>query len=502
MRSVFELSVALRYLIPRKKQLSVSLIALLSVTVISLVVWLVLVFLSVTEGIERGWLQKLTTLNAPLRLMPTEEYYSSYYYQIDELSSNSEYTPKNIAEKIKAKTSDPYNPDVDGELPPHFSTKDVSADGSLKDPVKELFAILSDLKQMRPDLAYQDFELSGALMRLQLLRPSNSHHQESRQAYLTQVSYIASLPSTCPGLSNLLLEPSEKDLNNLIYLSNHSTDLSRQDSPMLTLKADRAVAQERIQELLQHAHIKRVKPRYPLWQIPVAFLPENQPLEGIAHYRNQKISRIDIPLEKGKTFDKNGVKIWKNGMDLFLESRTGQSQKVSPNTPLLTEEPICFDVEGTSANDYLLLKVKTALQGIALKGEMSLDGLEITQAEFSTKKDGNAPWIVKGDQALPVNSEREIGVLLTKSYLDSGVMLGDRGYLSYSSTTSSALQEHRLPIFVMGFYDPGIFSVGNKCILAPPLVPQTINASSSSFNLDKTQSNGVLVWFNDLSAAE
>jgi lipoprotein-releasing system permease protein len=54
----------------------------------------------------------------------------------------------------------------------------------------------------------------------------------------------------------------------------------------------------------------------------------------------------------------------------------------------------------------------------------------------------------------------------------------------------------------MGFYDPGIFSVGNKCILAPPLVAQTINSSSSSFNLDKTQSNGVLVWFNDLNSAE
>ena len=88
---MFEFSVALKYLIPRKKQLSVSLIALLSVLVISLVVWLVLVFLSVTEGIERGWLQKLTTLNAPLRITPTQRYYSSYYYQIDSVSADSHY---------------------------------------------------------------------------------------------------------------------------------------------------------------------------------------------------------------------------------------------------------------------------------------------------------------------------------------------------------------------------------------------------------------------------
>lgn len=503
MRSVFELSLALRYLIPRKRQLSVSLIALLSVTVISLVVWLVLVFLSVTEGIERGWLQKLTTLNAPLRIMPTEEYYSSYYYQVDEISANSEYSSKNIAEKIRAKTSDPYDPDSDGELPSHFSPKDLDAAGFLKDPVKGLFAALSDLKQTRPDLAYQDFELSGALMRLQLLRPGSGFHQEPRQGYLTQVSYIASLPNACPNLSDLLLPPSEKDLNHLIYLSNHSTDLSRQDSPTLTQKADRATSQERIRELLRHAHIKQAKPRHPLWQIPITLIPENQPFEGVAHFCGQRLSRIDIPVEKGKKApDENRVKIWKSGTDLLLEDRKGQSQKIPLDTPLLSEGPIRFYVEGTSARDSLLLKVKTALQGIALKGEIGLEGLEITQAEFNAKKERNAPWMASADQELSINSEKETGVLLTKSYLDNGVMVGDRGYLSYSSTTSSALQEHRLPIFVMGFYDPGIFSVGNKCILAPPLVAQTINSSSSSFNLDKTQSNGVLVWFNDLSAAE
>ena len=122
---MFELSIALKYLIPRKKQLSVSLIALLSVTVISLVVWLVLVFLSVTEGIERNWLQKLTTLNAPVRITPTKHYYSSYYYQIDGIAADSHYAAKNIAEKNKAALSDPYNPSEDGQLPAHFPQPDL-----------------------------------------------------------------------------------------------------------------------------------------------------------------------------------------------------------------------------------------------------------------------------------------------------------------------------------------------------------------------------------------
>jgi len=81
------------------------------------------------------------------------------------------------------------------------------------------------------------------------------------------------------------------------------------------------------------------------------------------------------------------------------------------------------------------------------------------------------------------------------------VKIGDRGYLSYSSSTVSGMQEHRLPIFVAGFYDPGILSIGSKAILVPSSITRTINASSSSFHLDKTQSNGILVWFSDLGAA-
>lgn len=489
MRSPFEFSIALKYLIPRKKQLSVSLIALLSITVISLVVWLVLVFLSVTEGIERGWLQKLTTLNAPLRITPTSDYYASYYYQIDALSSTSGYTSKNIAGKISSPVADPYNPGEDGELPPRFPQPDLTPDDSLKDPVKGLFALLSKLKTKYPDLAFQDFELSGALMRLQLLRPSPDPRGEQAQGYLTQVSYIASIPDRCPELQSLLLPLAEKDLNHLLYLSSHSTDLSRQDSPTLTLKADAATAQKRIQEILSHVKIKELKPTSPLWQIPVALLPEKQVFLGRAQFRNGNLSRVEIPTQPFS--GKDQLKVWKERTSLVIEDHSGHKQNFSLATPLLSEGPLCLNVEESQGHVF---KVNASLQKVLLKGEVGLDGLEVSKADFI----GNGAQIFSS----PVNQEKEAGVFLTKSYLDSGVRIGDRGYLSYSSATSSSLQEHRLPIFVSGFYDPGIFSVGNKCILAPPLVTQTINASSSSFNLDKTQSNGVLVWFDDLASAE
>lgn len=502
---MFELVVALKYLIPRKRQLSVSLIAILSVTVISLVVWLVLVFLSVTEGIERGWLQKLTTLNAPLRITPTHHYYSSYYYQIDAISSQSNYSFKNISEKAQSDLQDPYNPLEDGELPMRFPQPDLSVNGQLRDPVKGLLHAISQLKKSHSDLIFQDFEISGALMRLQLLRPGNGLPGSENQGYLTQVSYLASIPDKCPGLSSLLLPPTENDLNHLIYLASHSIDLSRQDSPALARKAPEEITKNRIRSLLDSVRVKQLKPRNSFWQLPSSLLPLNKIFEGLVYYRNDAISRIDLPLEKGRVQSfENRVRIWREASGFILEDAKGERKKISLNTPVLIDGPIVFNVENIlEIDNRLLFDVQSSLQDIFFKGSIGMDDMEIVKADFASSQEKilKTPWI-NHQNLLPVNEEKETGVLLAKSFLDNGVMIGDRGYLSYSSTTSSSVQEHRLPIFVSGFYDPGILSVGNKCILVPSFVTQAINASSSSFNLDKTQTNGILVWFDSLQKAD
>src|SRR2546423_1881412 len=133
----FELTVALKYLIPKWRQLSVSIISLISICVISLVVWLVVLFLSVTEGIKKKWIEELVALNAPVRMTPTDAYYQSYYYQIDSASAASNYTTKTIGEKLTSILSDPYDPRVDMELYFNFPSPDRYEDGNLKDIAKE-----------------------------------------------------------------------------------------------------------------------------------------------------------------------------------------------------------------------------------------------------------------------------------------------------------------------------------------------------------------------------
>lgn len=300
---MFEFSIIRKYLVPRRKQLSVALIAMMSVTVISLVVWLLVVFLSVTDGIEKTWLNKLTSLNAPLRITPTKDYFSSYYYLVDTVSSASNFEPKSIGQKRVAAKADPYSPDYDREIPAAWPKADKAADGSLKDLVKAVFAILEAMQQRHGGFVFQDYEISGAMLRLQLER-------EYSTTLLTQASYLTSFADQSPYVKSLLMSP-----------------------------------------------------------------------------------------------------------------------------------------------------------------------------------------------PLPRLSPKDKEIFLAKSLLDNGAKVGDRGYLSYPAATPSGVQEQRIPVYVAGFYDPGVMSIGNKCILVPHAVAHAINAASQMQHFDKSDSNGIQIWFKDLAQA-
>ena len=296
---MFELSFLRKYLVPRKRQLSVTLIAFLSIGVISAVVWLVLLFLSVTEGIERTWLKKLTSIHAPIRITPTHDYFSSYYYLADTISHKTAYTARSFAEKLKEPGIDPYDPGTDESLPLFWPAPEKEADGTLKDPV----IIAAKLLQNRQDTETAPFEMSGAVLKVQLTR--QTPQGGLTHSFLTQASYLSSFP--------------EKN--------------------------------SYIQELLTSQLLKNV----------------------------------------------------------------------------------------------------------------------------------------------------EKGIVLAKGFYDSGVRLGDRGWIQYQASTAGALQEQRLPVTVAGFYDPGVMAVGNKCILVSDDIVHMIRTSSPVEHFDKTAAMGFCVWHQDLT---
>ena len=513
---MFELSIALKYLIPRKKHLSVTLIAMMSLAVISLVVWLLLVFLSITEGMEKTWLKKLTDLNAPLRITPKQAYFSSYYYQIDSISNISNFSSKTLGEKLQTLSSDPYDSEEDAEIPFHWPKPDLDAQGSLIDPVKGLSSILSQMQKKHKSLLFQDYEMSGAMLKIQMLRNRSfspfSIGQESMN-FLTQVSYLATPPLHPKTLSPLLLSPSNKDINHLFFLANYRMDSFLSDSsPKTSFSAEGF--QEKINHLLQCIQIKTIKTASPAFRLPLRLLPESSSFTVYGVFKQDLCLEWFIatspskkplsPLPPGTQYQK-GTLITQGGISSV--SLGTKNIPLAKGTLLNLDTPQFFsaDVDLKSISHAfkmadIQIQVQGLIQGKEIKGSIPWIDLEIASFALNDNPEISPPWIhAKSDleMTLPLGPAQEVGVLLPKAFQENGVLLGDKGYLSYASSTASAFQEMRTPIFVAGFYDPGILSVGNKCLLVPSSITRSINSCNTSFTFDKIALNGFQVWFDN-----
>lgn len=331
---LYESSIAFKYLIPRFRQLSVSIISIVSTLVIALVVWLILVFFSVTNGLEKNWVGKIVALTAPIRVVPTEAYYRSYYYQIDALSSKSNYTLKTIGEKLNAPFANPYQQGVDEELPHSFPKADLDTDGSLKDLVKKAFSAISAFNGI-PGYHIADYEMTFGNLRLNISSTNSS---------LSQAAYLGSFDPHNAALKSVLLPINDRE----------------------------------IKEALSGIHKDRVPPS--LWY--------------------QTVQKAQDALE------------------------------------------------------YILPSDRIAGQGM----------------------------------------------ILPKGFREGGVRLGDRGYLTYYAPTTSSIQEQRLPVYVAGFYDPGIMPIGGKYILVNPEVTNLIRSTHNQE--DVALSNGINLHFDNVDQAD
>jgi lipoprotein-releasing system permease protein len=466
-----------------------TLIALMSVGVISLVVWLIVLFLSVTEGIEKTWLHKLTSLNAPLRLTPTQNYYSSYYYLADSISDSSHYTSRSLTEKLLGPT-DPHNGEIDEAIPSYWPKPERNPDGSLRDPVKIAAAILSDLKKEQTDIAFQDFEMSGGVLKLQLVRPASSGGET--HSFLTQASYLASFADQSPYMKELISPPSMKDLNHLFFLCHYAPETKTQE-----LGFNPSSFQKKASDLLSKIEIKTLKTNS-IFHLPLTLLPENTPIPASAIVKGKDVVRFMLSGSDGT--------LKRVGSDLFWNDKA-----VYSTLPIYSEQEISFQAKLIQSSlataqrlDDLRFYVQGSLNNIPLKGEIKWIGVEIAAADVQThfaELPKSAPFWVHGigqKLALPTFSSQEKGIMLSKQFQDNGVRIGDRGYIAYPAATAGALQEQRLSVFVAGFYDPGVLAVGNKCILAPANVVHLINTTSQVEHFDKTASAGFAVWIKEI----
>jgi lipoprotein-releasing system permease protein len=199
---MFEFQIIKRYLLPSKKRLSTSLISLISVFTISIVVWLLVVFLSVIEGVKTNWTTKLTTLQSPIRVIPQDRYFSSYYFQADAFSSRTGYSTKTLFEKLES-PSPPFDPEVDGELPINFKNK-----ASTIDLVQELASIFK-----KEGVVFEPYEVSAGVLKIQILREESFSFNNSN---LTQATYLTNPSSLSKAFQKIILKVEAPDIKHLM----------------------------------------------------------------------------------------------------------------------------------------------------------------------------------------------------------------------------------------------------------------------------------------------
>lgn len=458
---MFEPLFAFKYLIPKKNHLSTALISLLSMFVISMVVWLVVVFLSVTNGIERNWLKKLTSLNAPLRICPTNAYYSSYYYLVDGISASANYTHKTINEKLTSHVSDPFQIDVDMTPPPFWPRPKLDEKGRLLDPVKQLYATLEKI----PNIAFQDFEISGAMLRLSLTHQS-AGNPNGKPSFLTQMSFLSSLTEKNPNLETLIIKPRDADINNILK------QLS--DDP------------KNVANFLENVDFRKVKTD----KIPLRALCGNNswPVvkSGNTIVLKEKRSEEEIVFLNKKP---------------FLKTRNGKLSPIDEELLVYLPNPIIFNAFWIKNSTSL--RISGSFNGKEIVGDTPIFLVELVDCKANTivtKNQVNTPpWIYTSkNYVLPKINDRQ-GILLPKSLQDNGVVIGDSGYLSYATNSLTSNQEQRIRIFVAGFYDPGVLPTGARALIVPQEITSTINSSTITFAPDGMPTNGIYVWGDDSS---
>ncbi|MBM3198661.1 MAG: FtsX-like permease family protein [Chlamydiae bacterium] len=487
----FTLFVAMHYLTPRKKHLSITLIAFASVLVISLVVWLLLIFLSVTEGIENNWIKKLTDLHAPIRITPTEEYYASYYYRIDNLCNSSLFQNKTLGAKLVSSKSDPYEPEEDGELPSSFPKPQIDDQGHLVDPVKTLVQVL----QRKEGLLFQDYEMSGATLKLHLLRKPSWEGGQSSLHFLTQVAYLATPPKYPSILTPLLLPPTAQDIDNLFFLADYSFQDSLADQGPVVL-SEKKTHHQLLQNIVPHtAEVS---------SFPASFLEEGVSFLARAEFIGPHLS--SLYLDETPLSNKQSVHLVRQGEDLLIQTKDSLLHLpahyiINLPHPLKVQVHVITSKPLDGKLQDLPLHVEGTVQSHCIKG--TLPWHQVKLSGFSLRHDSPLPWTYQESPLsmhFPSTPHGE-GILLPKSFQDHQVLLGDRGFLSYHASTATSFSEHRIPVFVAGFYDPGLISIGGKCLLVSKHITETINAANTTYTFDKVALNGFQVWCKDPAEA-
>lgn len=447
----FELRIACSYLMPTRRNWSRSLLSLLSIFVVSSVVWLAMVFLSVSSGLQNLWIKKLIAIDAPIRIRPTDHYFRSYFHNIDSLSLKSNFKSKSLWEKAESKI-DPHNFEIDGPLPNDLPPPQLDTLGQLQNPVKALFESLEQLPNLR--VADGTTAYSNCIIDVE---KANDEIEQKRSYH--QMSLISPLIWR----------------RELIDQLKHPLGA---DWPLFFDRWFDAIGMGGKGDLLwRHLKIASVVTRPEGITISVTSHPQKGTFDAIAVDRSLHLCATKGELKALRArygADARAVKGRFCGSSIVVDNDSLTHWSLIYHGALTALHPL--SPSGQELNwRQISCPLTTQIQGMSIAlssplGQLMMQSVEaigdecvqsaIAAAlrEYSSSKFVDAA----GDQ-------RELyGALLPIHYRRNGARMGDLGVLQRSIFTPGGVDVESLPVMVCGFFDAAMMPLGTKVILTEP----------------------------------
>jgi ABC-type lipoprotein release transport system permease subunit len=283
---------------------------------------------------------------------------------------------------------------------------------------------------------------------------------ELYQSYVTQPSLFE---STNGPVDRLMQPLTAQDVQVAVQEAAVKGGDVRQDAPgeLLPTRADAALQRwDRLKEMVRVETVRTPAQGFP---IPWEWLPT----QGSLPVRVQG-DRLILDPQGGTTLEWTG------------SSRSHSGSLWAPPGMVWNSE----------LANYARVQLKSQLKGVEIAG---LAPLSPWQLDTVAWQPGNSSlWnLADADLGVPV--------LVAKEFRQHNVQLGDRGYVAYLGPTGTTVQEQRVPVYVAGFYDPGLTPYGSRQVLTSqkltaPLL--AVQQSQGIFEGDK-----LLVHLNEVSDA-
>jgi lipoprotein-releasing system permease protein len=459
--NMFEFSIALKYLLPNRKQKSVSFVAFIASLVIAVILWLLIVFVSITQSIETQWLSKITALSAPIRIKPKDYYFNSYYHLVDQVAEASNFQLKNFKEKKESLLSDPYNPEVDENIA-HLPLPNRDRSGNFIDPVKRLDLLLKQY-QTKKKIQFDLFELSAGAIHINFKKNGSSQT-------LNQILYVSSFSPYSLQNGKLIETFDAQDLEALFKRKDLSDSL-------LSLK--------QTEELFDITEIEIQPFKVPLQN---TLLKKQTRFDALAEFNAEGALKRVMIYDKDKPINLLGSQLTKGVFDTELKTFNGhkiENQKVF----LGSVKNLKLAGIKDTPEDRLFLFQSSFLD----KNQF----FELSSHDFKIEKvhaKKNARSIVQS-LLLKQKSSSLSPILVPNNFKEQGAKVGDKGYIAYGAKTVSGFQEMKYPIVIAGFYDPGIFSLGAKVAIVPSYLTEELGKSATTYALDPKETSGYFVFF-------